>query len=52
MPAILAPANYATWFDHGVPLKDAHALLRPYPAELMTVSEANAAVNSPKNEGR
>jgi putative SOS response-associated peptidase YedK len=51
MPAILAPDEYAKWFDHDTPLKDVHALLRPFPAELMTVSEANARVNSAKNEG-
>jgi putative SOS response-associated peptidase YedK len=51
MPAILTPDDYAKWFDHDVPLKEAHALLKPYPAELMAVSEANARVNSPKNEG-
>jgi putative SOS response-associated peptidase YedK len=51
MPAILAPDEYARWFDHDTPLKEAHALLRPYPADLMAVSEANALVNSPKNEG-
>jgi len=33
------------------PLKELHALLKPYPAELMEVSEASALVNSPKNEG-
>jgi putative SOS response-associated peptidase YedK len=30
MPAILAPDDYATWLDHDVPLKEAHALLKPY----------------------
>jgi putative SOS response-associated peptidase YedK len=39
------------WFDTDAPLKDVHALLKPYPAELMAVSEANPLVNSPKNEG-
>jgi putative SOS response-associated peptidase YedK len=51
MPAILAPADYATWFDHSAPLKEVHALLRPYPADLMAVREASALVNAPKNEG-
>ena len=51
MPAILAPSDYATWFDHDAPLADTHALLKPYPAELMEVSAASALVNSPKNEG-
>ena len=34
-----------------MPLKEAHALLKPYPADRMAVSEANPLVNSPKNEG-
>jgi putative SOS response-associated peptidase YedK len=51
MPAILAPEDYAAWLDHAAPLKDAHALLRPFPAERMVVGPANPLVNSPKNEG-
>jgi putative SOS response-associated peptidase YedK len=51
MPAILAPDDYARWFDHGLPLKEAHTLLKPHPADRMAVSEANALANSPKNEG-
>jgi len=51
MPAILAPEDYAKWFDGETPLKELHALLKPYPAELMEVSEASTLVNSPKNEG-
>jgi putative SOS response-associated peptidase YedK len=51
MPAILAPADYATWFDHDASLLELHALLKPYPAELMDVSAASTRVNSPKNEG-
>jgi putative SOS response-associated peptidase YedK len=48
---LLPPENYALWLNHSAPLKEAHALLKPYPAELMAVSEASALVNSPKNEG-
>jgi putative SOS response-associated peptidase YedK len=51
MPAILAPDDYAKWFDAKTDLRELHALLKPYPAELMAVSEANVLVNSPKNEG-
>jgi putative SOS response-associated peptidase YedK len=51
MPAILAPEDYEAWLDTEAPLKEAHALLKPYPAELMDVSDASALVNSPKNEG-
>jgi hypothetical protein len=49
--ATTAPDDYATWLDTDVPLKDAHALLKPFPAELMAAGEANPLVNSPKNEG-
>lgn len=51
MPAILAPGDYAKWFDTETALKELNALLKPYPADLMVVSEANVLVNSPKNEG-
>jgi putative SOS response-associated peptidase YedK len=51
MPAILSPDDYAKWFDHEAPLKELHALLKPYPAELMVESTANVLVNSAKNEG-
>jgi putative SOS response-associated peptidase YedK len=51
MPAVLAPADYETWFDHDAPLSKVHALLKPFPAGLMAVSEANVLVNSPRNEG-
>ncbi len=51
MPAILAPEDYEAWLDTDAPLKESHALLKPYPAELMEVSEASTLVNSPKNDG-
>jgi putative SOS response-associated peptidase YedK len=51
MPAILAPEDYTMWFDHGAELAEVRALLKPLPAELMTVSEANVLANSPHNEG-
>jgi putative SOS response-associated peptidase YedK len=51
MPAILAPDEYAAWLDAATPRKEAHAILKPYPAEVMAVSEANVQVNSPRNEG-
>jgi putative SOS response-associated peptidase YedK len=50
-PAILSPDDYATWFDTDAPLNEVQTLLKPYPAELMAVNEANPLVNSPKNEG-
>ena len=37
--------------DEDTDLKELHALLKPYPADLMAVSAANMLVNSPKNEG-
>jgi putative SOS response-associated peptidase YedK len=49
MPAILAPDESVKWLDVNTPRKEAHALLKPYPAELLAVSEANARVNSPKD---
>lgn len=51
MPATLSPDDYAKWFDAETELTNLHALLKPYPAELMAVSEASPLVNSPKNEG-
>ena len=51
MPAILDPADYAKWFDPDTHSPDLKALLKPYPAELMAEHEANAKVNSPRNEG-
>jgi putative SOS response-associated peptidase YedK len=51
MPAILGPEDHGRWLDNDTPLKELHALLKPYPAELMEVAEANPLVNSPKNEG-
>lgn len=51
MPVILDPADYQLWLDpqwqKPEPLQQ---LLRPYPAEEMTVREANPIVNHVKNE--
>lgn len=46
MPVILAPADYESWLDLATPLPDALALLRPYPAEAMTLHPVSARVNS------
>jgi putative SOS response-associated peptidase YedK len=43
MPAILAPEEYAAWFDAETPLKEAHELLKPHPAELMTAQHPTPA---------
>lgn len=51
MPAVLAPDDYATWLDADAPTTELHSLLKPYPSELMDVSEANPLMNNPKNDG-
>ena len=52
MPVIIPKENYAEWLDHGTSEKRLLELLKPYPAEEMTVAEASAAVDSPKNDGQ
>ncbi|HRD66813.1 MAG TPA: SOS response-associated peptidase [Candidatus Competibacter sp.] len=52
MPVILEPADYDAWLDPA--LQDAARLLpllRPYPAERMTLWPVGSAVNRPSNEG-
>jgi putative SOS response-associated peptidase YedK len=44
MPAILDRADFAAWLDLGNP--DAAALLRPYPAELMTLRPVSRRLNN------
>lgn len=51
MPVILPAEAYAAWLDPGTPDRAVAGLLRPYPADGMAVSEAGAAVNSPKHDG-
>jgi putative SOS response-associated peptidase YedK len=51
MPVILSPHDYDRWLDNDTPPNDLKSLLKPYPAELMAVAEANRLVNSWKNEG-
>jgi len=46
MPVILAPAEYGTWLDPASALPDALALLKPYPAEAMTIHPVSTRVNS------
>jgi putative SOS response-associated peptidase YedK len=43
--------TYERSFDNGTTLKELPTLLKPYPAELMEVSEDGTLVNSPKNQG-
>ena len=51
MPVILPPEHYAEWLDPETPQKRLAALLQPYSADAMQVTEVGAAVNSPKNDG-
>jgi len=50
MPVILAPADFGRWLDPEA-AKGEHlqALLRPYPAEVMTAYPVDSRVNSPKH---
>jgi putative SOS response-associated peptidase YedK len=48
MPVILAPGDYAAWLDPAN--HDARGLLRPYPAERMTVRAVSPRVNRPEHD--
>jgi putative SOS response-associated peptidase YedK len=48
MPVIIAPEDYDTWLS-GTP-QQAHALLRPYPAQQMRAYPVSAKVNRPAND--
>ncbi len=47
MPLILAPADYARWLSDE---EDPRDLLKPFPAELMTMWPVSTRVNTPKND--
>jgi putative SOS response-associated peptidase YedK len=49
MPAILPRAAQEAWLKSSV--TEAHALLKPYPADLMAAWRVSARVNSPQNNG-
>jgi putative SOS response-associated peptidase YedK len=51
MPVILAPEDYGTWLDLATPAEQLHALLRPYPAEVMKAVPVSRYVSNPYNEG-
>ena len=51
MPVIVPRSHFDEWLDPDTPGRIIDALLKPYPAELMELGEANPLVNSPKNEG-
>lgn len=42
MPVILAPASYGEWLDPATPLPRVEALFRPYPPELMELTDVTA----------
>ena len=48
MPAILPREHYAEWLDPETDEDRLLALLRPFPAELMTARDVGPAVNSSK----
>ncbi len=50
MPMILDPGDYDRWLDKRTSTDDAHAMLRPYDADLMKAYEVSRAVNSVKND--
>jgi putative SOS response-associated peptidase YedK len=51
MPVIVAPGDFAAWFDPATPPAELHALLRPYPADEMTAVPVGRYVSNPRNEG-
>ena len=50
MPVIVDPGDFDAWLDVTVALDAVQALLRPYPAELMTVYPVSPRVNSVAND--
>ncbi len=51
MPVILAPESYDLWLADGPEdLKEAEALLKPYPSEAMDAYPVGPLVNNPKND--
>ena len=51
MPAILPPEDYRRWLDNDTPPHALKAMLRPFPAEVMTARLANPVVNRATAEG-
>ena len=51
MPCILPHESYAEWLDPRTTEARLVSLLKPYPADEMTVAEVGPAVNSPRNDG-
>jgi putative SOS response-associated peptidase YedK len=50
-PVILPPSDFAAWLDPATAVKDAHALLRPPPEDLLEMVRIGRAVNSVRNDG-
>jgi putative SOS response-associated peptidase YedK len=50
MPVIVPRESYSEWLNPETPEARLVCLLRPYPADEMTVAEVGPAVNSPKND--
>jgi putative SOS response-associated peptidase YedK len=51
MPVIVDPAEFGLWLDPAGELKQAQALLWPYPAREMESYPVSTFVNNPRNEG-
>src|SRR5215471_6540609 len=49
MPVMLPARNEADWLNPRLALEDAQALLVPFPAEMLTLTEVSREVNSPAN---
>ena len=51
MPVILAPKDFAAWFDPDLKdPKSLESLLRPYPGDAMVAYPVSTLVNNPRNE--
>jgi putative SOS response-associated peptidase YedK len=50
-PVILPPEHFAAWLDPSTEVKDALALLRPPPEDLLELVPVSRAVNSIRNDG-
>lgn len=51
MPAMFLPDSAAAWLDRKLPLPDALAMLRPFPAGELTMYPVTPKVNSARYEG-
>jgi putative SOS response-associated peptidase YedK len=50
-PVILPQSDFAEWLDPATSAKDAHALLKPPPEDLLELVPVSRAVNSIRNDG-